>query len=29
MNLFVKIDYPGWILLECRTNPKDLVAAMI
>jgi sugar phosphate isomerase/epimerase len=29
MNLFVKIDYPGWILLECRTKPKDLVAAMI
>jgi sugar phosphate isomerase/epimerase len=29
MNLFVKIDYPGWILLECRTNPKDRVAAMI
>jgi hypothetical protein len=29
MNLFVKIDYPGWFLLECRTNPKDRVAAMI
>ncbi len=29
MNLFVKNDYPGWILLECRTNPKDRVAAMI
>lgn len=29
MNLFVKIDYPGWILLECRTNPQDRVAAMI
>jgi hypothetical protein len=29
MNLFVKIDYPGWILLEFRTNPKDRVAAMI
>ncbi len=29
MNLFVKIDYPGWILLECRTNPEDRVAAMI
>ncbi len=29
MNLFVKMDYPGWILLECRTNPQDRVAAMI
>jgi Xylose isomerase-like TIM barrel len=29
MNLFVKMDYPGWILLECRTKPKDIVAAMI
>ena len=29
MNLFVKIDYPGWILLECRTKPKDRIAAMI
>ncbi|MCG6187902.1 sugar phosphate isomerase/epimerase family protein [Maribellus maritimus] len=28
MDLFVKIDYPGWILLECRTNPADKVAAM-
>jgi sugar phosphate isomerase/epimerase len=29
MNLFVKMDYAGWILLECRTKPKDRVAAMI
>jgi sugar phosphate isomerase/epimerase len=29
MNLLVKLDYPGWILLECRTNPKDRVEAMI
>ncbi|NQU55368.1 MAG: TIM barrel protein [Bacteroidetes bacterium] len=28
MDLFVKIDYPGWILLECRTKPEDLVAAL-
>lgn len=28
MNLFVDIDYPGWILLECRTDPKDKVAAL-
>ncbi len=29
MKLFVKMDYKGWILLECRTQPSDLVAAMI
>jgi sugar phosphate isomerase/epimerase len=28
MDLFVRIDYPGWILLECRTDPADKVAAM-
>lgn len=28
MDLFVGIDYPGWILLECRTDPKDKVAAL-
>lgn len=28
MNLFVEIDYDGWILLECRTDPEDKVAAM-
>lgn len=26
--LFTEIDYNGWILLECRTNPEDKVAAM-
>jgi hypothetical protein len=29
MSLFVKVDYHGWILLECRTNPEDRVAALI
>ena len=28
MNLFVKAKYSGWILLECRTEPADLVAAL-
>lgn len=28
MNLFVQMDYNGWILLECRTNPEDKVAAL-
>jgi hypothetical protein len=28
MDLFVKINYEGWILLECRTNPPDKVKAM-
>lgn len=28
MNLFVKANYSGWILLECRTEPADLVAAL-
>jgi sugar phosphate isomerase/epimerase len=28
MNLFVAIDYQGWILLEARTKPEDRVAAM-
>ena len=28
MNLFVDMDYEGWILLECRTNPEDKVAAL-
>lgn len=28
MDLFVKIDYPGWILLECRTDPTDKIAAL-
>jgi sugar phosphate isomerase/epimerase len=29
MNLFVKMDYNGWILLECRTDPEDKVKALI
>jgi sugar phosphate isomerase/epimerase len=29
MNLFVKIDYAGWILLEARTKPSDRVQALI
>jgi len=28
MKLFEKINYDGWILLECRTDPEDKVAAM-
>ena len=28
MELLVGIDYAGWVLLECRTNPRDRVAAM-
>ncbi len=27
-NLFVEMDYAGWILLECRTKPKDRIAAL-
>ena len=29
MDLFREMDYAGWILLECRTDPKDKVQAMI
>ena len=29
INLYVAMDYDGWILLECRTNPDDRVAALI
>ncbi len=29
MNLFVKMNYDGWILLECRTDPSDKVKALI
>ncbi len=29
MNLLVKANYRGWVLLECRTEPEDLVKAMI
>ncbi len=28
IKLFVKMDYAGWILLECRTKPTDRVAAL-
>ncbi len=28
MDLFVEMDYSGWILLECRTNPADKVTAL-
>jgi sugar phosphate isomerase/epimerase len=29
MNLLVKMDYSGWLLLECSTDPEDKVKAMI
>jgi sugar phosphate isomerase/epimerase len=29
MNLFVQMNYKGWVLLECRTDPADKVAALI
>jgi sugar phosphate isomerase/epimerase len=28
MNLFMEMDYSGWILLECRTEPTDRVKAL-
>lgn len=28
MNLFLKMNYDGWILLEARTEPTDRIAAM-
>lgn len=28
MDLFVGINYNGWILLECRTEPADKIAAL-
>jgi sugar phosphate isomerase/epimerase len=28
INMFVKMDYQGWILLEARTNPKDRIQAL-
>ncbi|MFP4091984.1 MAG: TIM barrel protein [Cyclobacteriaceae bacterium] len=28
MNLLVKMNYGGWILLECRTNPEDRLQAI-
>ena len=29
MTLFVKNNYSGWVLLECRTDPEDKVKALI
>lgn len=29
MNLFVKMDYRGWLLLEASTKPKDYITALI
>lgn len=29
MNLFVKMDYTGWMLWECASNPDNKVEAMI
>ncbi|HWR99185.1 MAG TPA: TIM barrel protein [Prolixibacteraceae bacterium] len=29
MNLFMKNNYEGWVLLECRTDPADKVKALI
>ncbi len=29
MDLFVRMDYSGWILLECSTDPENKVKAMI
>ncbi len=28
MKMFVEMKYKGWILLECRTNPKDKIKAL-
>jgi sugar phosphate isomerase/epimerase len=29
MNLLVKMDYSGWLLLECSTDPEDKLKAMV
>jgi sugar phosphate isomerase/epimerase len=29
IRLLAKMDYAGWILLECRTKPKDRVKALV
>ncbi|MBN1815999.1 MAG: sugar phosphate isomerase/epimerase [Sedimentisphaerales bacterium] len=29
IDLFVKMNYKGWILLEARTKPKDRIAALV
>ena len=28
MELFVRMDYSGWVMLEARGKPKDRVAAL-
>ena len=28
INMFVEMDYNGWVLLEARTKPKDRVIAL-
>jgi sugar phosphate isomerase/epimerase len=28
-DLLVGMDYDGWVLLECRTNPKDRIAGLV
>ena len=28
MDMFVEMDYNGWVLLECRTDPQDKIAAL-
>ena len=28
-DLLVKANFTGWMLLECRTSPQDLVAALL
>jgi hypothetical protein len=29
MKLFAGINYSGWMLLECSTDPSDKVAALV
>ena len=29
IDLFVAMDYDGWVCLECRTNPDDRIAALV
>ena len=29
VDLLVGMDYDGWVLLECRTNPKDRIAGLV
>lgn len=29
INLFVEANYNGWFLLECRTEPSDVEAALV